>query len=120
MPVTNFRELVAWQKAMDLVVEVYRLTRRFPTDELYGLASQLRRAAVSVPSNIAEGQGRGIGNEFGRFLRIALGSLQETQTQLLISERLRYVSRDELTPVLALTDEVARVTKGLLASVTTN
>ena len=120
MPVLNFRDLVAWQRAMDLVVEVYRLTRVFPREEAYGLTGQLRRAAVSVPSNIAEGQGRGAGHDFARFLRVAIGSLQEAQTQLLVAERLEYVRLDELEPVMALADEVARICKGLLNSVATN
>lgn len=120
MAVLSFRDLVAWQRAMDLVVEVYRLTRQFPREEIYGLTAQLRRATISIPSNIAEGQGRGVGQDFARFLRVALGSLQEVQTQLMIAERLEYVGQEELRVVMALADEVARISKGLLASVTTN
>ena len=71
MEVLHYRELVVWQKAMDLVVRIYELTRAFPKDECYGLTNQLRRAAVSIPSNIAEGQGRGVGHSFANFLRIA-------------------------------------------------
>ena len=117
MPVTNYRELIAWQKAMDLVVDVYKLTKWFPPEEQFALTNQLRRAAVSVPSNIAEGQGRGVGSEFARFLRISLGSLQEAQTQMLIAERLLYVRHEDVVPVFELSEEVARVTRGLLASV---
>ena len=120
MPVTNYRELIAWQKAMDLVVEVYKLSRAFPPEELYALTNQLRRAAVSVPSNIAEGQGRGVGSDFARFLRISVGSVQEAQTQMLVAERLQYVRHEDVAPVLALSEEVARVTRGLLASVSPN
>src|SRR5438046_1772110 len=89
--VTHYRELIAWQRAMDLVQAVYSVTRRFPADELYGLTNQLRRAAVSVPSNIAEGQGRGVGGEFAHHLRIANASRQEVETQILIAQRLSYV-----------------------------
>lgn len=118
MGVKTYRDLVAWQKAMDLVVEVYRVSAQFPRAELYGLTSQIRRSAVSVPSNIAEGQGRGVGNEFGRHVRIAQGSLQETETQLLIAERLSYVSQISLGPVMLLTEEVGRLTRGLHKSIT--
>jgi four helix bundle protein len=80
MAVKSYQDLVVWQKAMDFVVEVYKLTRRFPRDETYGLTNQVRRAAVSVPSNIAEGQGRGVGQAFSHHIRIAQGSLQEVET----------------------------------------
>ncbi|HEX4148238.1 MAG TPA: four helix bundle protein, partial [Pirellulales bacterium] len=76
----NYRDLIAWQKAMDLVVMVYQLTREFPTEERYGLSQQLQRAAVSVASNIAEGQGRESIREFANFLSIAHGSLREVET----------------------------------------
>lgn len=117
MAVKSYRDLLAWQKAMDLVVNVYRITQSFPKEEIYSLTSQLRRSAVSVPSNVAEGQGRGLGNEFARHLRISIGSLQEMETQLLIAERLGYVDRQSLQPILTLADEVGRITRGLLQSV---
>lgn len=113
MAVRSYRELVAWQRAMDLVVAVYKLTQQFPKEEMYGLTSQLRRAVVSVPSNIAEGQGRGVGAEFAHHLRISQGSLQEAETQLLVAERLSDVHTGETTPVLQLSDEVGRITRGL-------
>jgi four helix bundle protein len=84
---------------------------------LYALTNQRRRAAVSVPSNIAEGQVRGIGGEFARFLRISVGSLQEAQTQMLVAERLQYVRHEDVAPVFELSEEAARITRGLLASV---
>lgn len=120
MGVQSFRELVAWQKAMDLVVEVYRVTQSFPADERFGLTAQVRRAAVSVPSNIAEGQGRGPGNDFLRFLHIARGSLQEVDTQLLIAARLGFLPQarhDELTALLA---TVAKLIHGLIRSIPTS
>ncbi len=89
MKVKNYRELVVWQKAMTFVELVYRATRQFPREELYGLTNQLRRAAVSVPSNIAEGQGRFSTREFLSFLSIARGSLREAETQLMIAQRLK-------------------------------
>jgi four helix bundle protein len=117
MPVLHYRELVAWQKAMDLVVEVYRLSQCFPREEIYGLTNQVRRAAVSVPSNIAEGQGHGIGQAFSNFLRIAKGSLQEVETQILIAERLQYISDVQALVFLDTSCEVARLIAGLLRSV---
>lgn len=84
----SYKELIVWQRAMELVTEVYAVTERFPKDEKYGLISQMRRAAVSVPSNIAEGRHRGTKKEFVNFLRIALGSVGELETQLEISKRL--------------------------------
>jgi four helix bundle protein len=95
----NYRDLIAWQKAMDLVVAVYRATEQFPKEEIYALTSQIRRAAVSIPSNIAEGQGRGTVNEFTHFLRIAHGSLRELETQLLIAQRLEYLNSDVVRPL---------------------
>ncbi len=83
----SYRDLVAWQKAMDFVTVIYRVSGSFPQHELYGLTSQLRRAAVSVPSNIAEGQGRHGVAEFRHFLRQATGSLMESETQIMIAER---------------------------------
>jgi four helix bundle protein len=116
MAVLHYRELFAWQKAMDLVVDVYRLTRSFPREELYGLTNQVRRAAVSIPSNIAEGQGRGIGQAFAHHLRIANGSLQELETQVLIAERLGYTGEGVVGPLMDKSAEVGRVIGGLLRS----
>ena len=114
MAVRNYRDLIAWQKAMDLVEMVYRLTKLFPKEELYGLTSQVRKAAVSIPSNIAEGQGRGSKNAFHYFLSIANGSLREVETQVIVAQRLEYVGQDQVQPVLAQTDEIARIIHGLM------
>jgi four helix bundle protein len=116
MPSRNYRDLVAWQKAMDLVEGVYRVSKEFPREEVYGLTSQVRRAAVSVPSNIAEGEGRGADKEFAQFLRIAHGSLREVETQLMIAERLDYIDCEMTKPLLELSSEVGRVVTGLLRS----
>lgn len=87
----DYRDLVVWQQAMELCESVYLLLRKFPAEEKYALCDQLRRAVVSIPSNIAEGNGRGSKSEYARFLAIARGSLFEVRTQLELSERLRYV-----------------------------
>ena len=112
----SYRDLVAWQKAMDLVTAIYRATACFPREEIYGLTSQMRRAAVSVPSNIAEGQGRHGRAEFRHFLRQATGSLMELETQTLIAERLCYLSPDTAADILQDAAELGRVLNGLLRS----
>jgi four helix bundle protein len=114
----DYKDLTVWQKAIDLVTEVYKATRGFPKEELYGLTSQLRRCAVSVPSNIAEGQGRLTRGEFRQFLGHAKGSLAELETQLIIAEKLGYLKEPRaLVNQLA---EVARLLNGLLNSLTTD
>jgi four helix bundle protein len=117
MAVRNYRDLILWQKAMDLVELVYRITIHFPQDELYGLRSQIRRAAVSIPSNIAEGEGRHSTGDFLRFLAIANGSRREVETQTIISQRLGYITEQECTNVLALASEVGRLRQGLADSI---
>jgi four helix bundle protein len=91
----TFREIKVWQKAMNLVTKLYKNTRSFPHEELFGLTSQMRRCAVSIPSNIAEGFGRKSANEFKRFLQISMGSLFELQTQLEISKNLDFLTESE-------------------------
>jgi four helix bundle protein len=120
MAVQSFRDLIAWQKAMDLVVLVYRATEGFPSREMFGIVNQMRRAAVSVPSNIAEGQGRLGSKEFCRFLGIARGSVQELQTQVLIARRLEFLTEEQSAELIGLATEVARIVNGLLSSLTTN
>jgi four helix bundle protein len=114
MTVKNYKDLIGWQKAMDLVELVYQLTKRFPHEELYGLSSQIRRAAVSIPSNIAEGQGRNSPNEFRRFLSIAHGSLREVETQLMIAVRLQYLTESDILSTQQLCDETGRILNGLM------
>ncbi len=116
----SYRDLVVWQKAMELVTGVYRATARFPHDEIYGLTSQVRRAAVSVPSNIAEGQGRLSENEFRHFLGLARGSLMEVETQLQIAENLGYLQQKENHELLRSACEVGKILNGLIASVSKN
>lgn len=115
--VKEFKELIAWQKAMELVTAIYRLTQKFPKEELYGLTSQLRRAAVSVPSNIAEGQARQTRGEFRQFLGHARGSLAEMETQFLIAQRLGYV--EEASDIPERIAETGRVLNGLISSLAT-
>ena len=107
------RDLLVWQKAMELVTIVYEVTRKFPKDELYGLVSQLRRAAVSVPSNIAEGYCRNSRNEFHHFLGQARGSLAELETQIEIANNLGYLSGQNATDLLSRSNRVARMLTGL-------
>jgi four helix bundle protein len=116
MAVRNYRDLILWQKAMDLVELVYRITTHFPQDELYGLRSQMRRAAVSVPSNIAEGEGRHSAGDFLRFLSIANGSRREVETQAIIAQRLGYINEQDCEKVLTLAAEVGRLRQGLADS----
>ena len=116
MTVKSFNDLVAWRKAMDLVVEVYKITNSFPRDEQYGLTNQLRRAAVSIPSNIAEGQSRA-SRDFVRFLSMAHGSLSETETQMQIAARLGYAEDGKLARFKELTCEVGKFINGLAASI---
>ncbi len=104
----SYRDLIAWQKAMDLVTAIYSATASFPREECYGLTSQLRRAAVSVLSNIAEGQGRRGIAEFRHFLRQACGSLMEIETQILISERLRFLNSETAKELLGRCSELGK------------
>lgn len=108
----GYEDLEAWQKAMDLVEAIYALTARFPDTERYGLTSQLRRAAVSVPSNIAEGDGTGSDGLFLMHVRRARGSVSEIETQLRIARRLRFTDASEVERLLAQTREVARLVTG--------
>jgi len=115
--VRNYQDLIAWQKSMDLVAAIYSNTQSFPAEERYGLSSQIRRAAVSVPSNIAEGQGRGSDAEFVRFLNIAHGSLREIETQILIAQRLAYFNATQTETLLADCSEVGKLLNGLIRSI---
>lgn len=114
----HYKDLLVWQKAIDLVTQVYVATRSFPREELYGLTSQIRRAAVSVPSNIAEGQARLTPGEFRQFIGIAKGSLSELDTQLIIAEKLGYLTGP--CPLFEQLAEVGRMLSGLLSSLRTD
>jgi len=114
----SYRDLIAWKKAMELVKQIYDVTDSLPQQEMYGLVSQHRRAAVSIPSNIAEGQAHYTNPEFVRFLRHARGSLAEIETQLLIAQERGYISKDKLNDLIRYTDELGRVISGLITSMT--
>ena len=105
----DFHDLTVWQRAIDLTVCIYRLTQRFPKEEMYGLVSQLRRASVSVASNIAEGRGRLSTAEFRQFLGVALGSTFEVQTQLLVARRLNMGSEKAINEAATLGDQVSKM-----------
>jgi four helix bundle protein len=111
--VVTHKDLEVWKKAMDLAAQVYSLTARFPKEELYGLTSQIRRSAVSIPSNIAEGAARHSRKGFIHFLHIASGSVAELETQLLLAARMGFISRDNPLPQ---TEEVRKMLLGLLRS----
>lgn len=112
----NLKELKIWQKAIDLTVVVYEVTANFPKEEKYGLISQIRRAAVSMPSNISEGAGRNGTAEFVHFLGIAQGSSYELQTQLIISKQLKLISEEQLNLLLTQLDEIQKMNRGLQES----
>lgn len=115
--IRSYRDLVAWQLAVDLSLLVYELTRGFPDAERFGLTSQLRRASVSIASNIAEGYGRGTTSDYQRFLRMARGSAYEVETQMFIAARLGYLRRDRFEEYETKSNECSRVLAGLLRSI---
>lgn len=96
----DFRKLNIWNDAMDLAVNVYQLTNELPSEEIYNLSHQIKKSAVSIPSNIAEGAGRNSNNEFNQFLGFATGSSYELETQVLLSERLNFLSKEEVNPII--------------------
>ena len=116
LKIKNFKDLMIWQSSVDLTKEIYLLTKNFPSDELYGLVSQIRRASVSVASNIAEGYMRRNKNEFKRFLHIALGSFAELETQLIITGRLDYIDKNNQQPFDKI-HEINRMIMGLINKV---
>ncbi|HUT28870.1 MAG TPA: four helix bundle protein [Sedimentisphaerales bacterium] len=117
MSIKGYQDLEVWQKAMDLVVVCYQATKGFPKSEVYGLASQLQRAAVSVPANIAEGRERKSSREFVQHLSIAYSSLAELETHIQIAQRLDYISADKTSSLLETTAEVGRMLNGLRKSI---
>jgi four helix bundle protein len=117
---TGYRDLVVWQKSMALVKAIYQETRAFPKEEIYGLTSQMRRAAVSVPCNIAEGQGRTSKKEFRQFLSMSRGSLLELETQLQIAADLGFLSTESTGHLIDRTAELLRMLNGLMGSLADN
>ncbi|MGL4619757.1 four helix bundle protein [Chroococcidiopsis sp.] len=116
MQINSYRDLKVWQAEMNLVFEVYRITQKFPKHEVYGLSSQVQRAAVSIPSNIAEGHTRESTKEYLQSLSIALGSLAELETQLMLAQRLLYIEAEDLELALSKTDSISRMLRGLQKS----
>ena len=115
--VISYRDLEVWQKAMDMVTACYRMTATFPKSEVYGLSSQIQRAAVSLPANIAEGHQRKHSKEFIQFLSIASGSLAELETHIYIAQRLEYIDKKQLNNLLDKTSEIGRMLNGLRKSI---
>lgn len=120
MEIKSYKDLVVWQKAMSLVTEVYIYTRQFPKEEIYGLTSQIKRAAVSIPSNIAEGHGRDSTKEYIHFLSIAYGSLMEVETQIQIAVNLNFMQSVEANKTFHDMAEIGRMLNGLSRSLKTN
>lgn len=117
MTIKSYKDLEVWQKAMDMVVMCYQATKNFPKSEVYGLASQLQRAAVSVPANIAEGRERKYSKEFVQHLSIAYSSLAELETHIQIAQRLDYISSDKTKRLLEITAEIGQMLNGLRKSI---
>ena len=115
--VKQYQDLIAWQRAIALVTDIYKMSSSFPRDEMYGLTSQLRRAAVSVPTSIAEGQGRASSGEFIQFLGHARGSLFELETQVIVAHNLTYLSDAQCEALTAKISELGRILNGLITSV---
>lgn len=118
--IKDYKDLIVWQKAMDLVVEVYALAKLLPKEEIYALSSQIRRAAISIPSNIAEGQARNSTKEFIQFLAIAKGSKAELETQLLLCLRIGYLHEDQIATAMNTLAEIGKMINALQQKLTTN
>ncbi len=113
----SYRDLIVWQKSIDLVTEIYELVKIFPREELYALSSQIRRAAVSIPSNIAEGHNRNSDKEFVQFLCIARGSLGELETQLIIAEKLNCANKEHIEKLLNDCYEIGKMLNSLIKKI---
>ena len=113
----SYQDLEVWKLSINFVKEIYRLTEKFPPIEIYGLTNQIRRAVVSIPSNIAEGQGRSSAKEFRQFLAIALGSLAEIETQLIITREINFLGSEETEPLLLTIDRIRKMIKALSKSI---
>ena len=118
--VKTYRDLLVWQKAMQLVTQIYSITKNLPREELYGLTSQIRRSSVSIPSNIAEGYGRNSRNDYLRFLQISIGSLFELQTQLEICLNLKYLPENNHSEIYEQSREVERMLSSLIRKLNEN
>ncbi|MDR0874074.1 MAG: four helix bundle protein [Prevotellaceae bacterium] len=117
--IKDFKDLIVWQKAMDAVLLVYKLVKKLPKEEMYALSDQMRRAAVSIPSNIAEGQARNSGKEFDQFLAIAKGSKAELETQLLLCVKIGYLNNDDISEITDLLQEIGKIINTIQQKLTT-
>lgn len=120
MVLNCYQDLIVWQKAMDLVVNVYGLVKLLPREEMFSLSDQMKRAAVSIPSNIAEGQSRHSSKEFVHFLYISKGSVSELETQLLLCVRLEYMTTSEIKKAIALCGEIGKMLNALINKLSNN
>lgn len=118
--IKDFKDLVVWQRAMDLVAEVYQVVKKLPKEELYALSDQIRRAVISIPSNIAEGYGRNSSKEFSHFISIAKGSKSELETQLLLCLKIDYLKESDIQNVMYLIDQVGKMLYSLQKKLTVN
>ena len=116
MAITHYKDLLVWQKSMDLAEKIYGAVKSMPKEELFGLSDQMRRAVISVPSNIAEGQQRSSTKDYIRFLHIARGSLGELETQIILCERLKYLEHETTYTLISQCDEIQRMISGLIKS----
>ncbi len=114
--IKTHKDLLVWKKSLDLVEQIYKITKQFPKEELYGITNQMRRCAVSIPANIAEGSGRKNKAEFIQFLHIALGSASELETHLIISQRLGFLSINSYDEIMNALNEIIKMTCGLINS----
>jgi len=118
--IKSYKELIVWQKAIKLVKEIFILTDKFPKSELYGIISQMRRSTISIPSNIAEGHARKSRIEFRQFIFIALGSLAELETQLLLSNKLDFISKEEIEGIMLQLNTLCKMLRGLSKSLSSS
>jgi len=118
--IQSYRDLEVWRQGMDLAEACYRLTKTFPREEIYGMVSQIRRAAVSIPANIAEGYGRECRNEYIRFLRIAQGSLKELEIHLLLAARVELITTENAQPILTQCESTGKLLRALLRALQKN
>jgi four helix bundle protein len=115
--IRSFKDLIVWQRSMDLAVRIYRITQKLPASEQFGLTSQLRRASVSIPSNIAEGYGRQSTGNYRQFLSISRGSLMEIETQINICDRLKYLAQSDTENILKEITEISKMLTSLISKI---
>ena len=116
---SDTNKLIVWQKSHELVLKIYEITKDFPKEELFGLISQIRRAAVSVPSNIVEGKARGSNKDYRRFLLMARGSLEEVKYQLLLARELKYIKQEQYNKTITITDEIGKMLNSMIRKLVT-